>query len=290
VGMLLPAVASTMVACVIWLVPESPRWILKTKGPEAAAQILQRLREGDVHAELAAIQEGLNEERDLVQLSFSDLFKSGLRKRVFVASFMQVAQQMTGVNAILGLSVTFFAKMGMPDEFSFTFGVYFNTVAVVACVIGLLFVDSSFGGRRIQLLVAASMMGCSALVAGATLNAVPWQVGAGLLCIYMAGFQFAWGIVPWVYPSEIFSMNERTKAMNLAVFAQYTVNSTIYVISPILVMFSMRFTLCFFGISCLLGLVFICACVKETKGVPLEMVPQLFNGQEGLSKKDMSAP
>jgi hypothetical protein len=207
---------------------------------------------------------------------------------------MQVAQQMTGVNAILGLSVTIFGKMGMPDDymgfdnFPFVFGIIFQSVAVVSCIVGLLFVDSSFGGRRIQLIVASTLCGCSALVAGATLNAVPWQVGASLLCVYMVGFQFAWGIVPWVYPSEIFTMNERTRAMNLAVSAQYAVNSTIYMISPIMVMYGMRLTFCFFGVSCLLGLVFVCACVKETKGVPLEMVPQLFNRQEGLSKKDMS--
>lgn len=288
IGMMLPAVASTIVAFIIWLVPESPRWVLKTKGPEAAAQILQRLRKGDVQAELAAIQEGITEERDLVQLSYRDLFKSGLRERVFVACFMQVAQQLTGVNAILGLSSQFFNKMGMPSDFTSTFNIIWNLVAVIACFTGLMFVDSSLGGRRKQLIVAAVMMGCSAFVAAATLQVVPWQMGAVMLCVYAAGFQFAWGLVPWVYPSEIFTMSERIKAMSLAVFFQYAVNSVVYAISPILVQKSMRGTLYFFGSLCFMGLVFILACVKETKGVPLELVPQLFSRHDGLSKKDMS--
>lgn len=286
--MMLPAVVSTIVAFIIWLVPESPRWILKTRGPEAAAQILQCLRKGDVQAELASIQEGINEEKGLKQLAFKDLFKSGLRVRVFVACFMQVAQQLTGVNAILGLSSSFFAKMGMPGEFTSTFGIIWNGIAVAACFTGLVFVDSSCGGRRIQLLVAAVLMGVSSFVAAATLQQVPWQLGASMICVYFAGFQFAWGIVPWVYPSEIFTMAERIPAMGLAVFAQYGVNAAIYVVSPFMVQYSMKFTLYFFGVLCLLGLVFICACVKETKGVPLEMVPQLFGGQTGLSKKEMS--
>merc|ERR1712146_243560 len=99
--------------------------------------------------------------------------------------------------------------------------------------------------------------------------------GSVMLCVYAAGFQFAWGLVPWVYPSEIFTMSERIKSMSLAVFFQYAVNSFVYAIAPFLVQTSMAGTLYFFGSLCLLGLVFICACVKETKGVPLEMVPQL---------------
>lgn len=288
IGMLLPAMASLLVAAAIWLVPESPRWVLKTKGPEEAAKILTRLRRGDVQAELAAIQEGINEERDLVQLSFRDLVKPGLRMRVFVACGMQVAQQLTGVNAILGLSSQFFSKMGMPHDFTSTFTLIFNLVALVACFSGVAILDSKLGGRRRQLLVAAVLMTTASFVAGGTLTLVPWQFGAVMMCLYAIGFQFAWGTVPWVYPSEIFSMNERIKAMSVAVCMQYSVNSAFYAAAPFLVRWGVGKTLLIFGALNLCGLVFISAFVKETKGVPLEMVPQLFGKENGLLKKDAS--
>jgi len=90
---------------------------------------------------------------------------------------------------------------------------------------------------------------------------------------------FAWGTVPWVYPSEIFSMAERQKAMGLAVFFQYGVNTLVYFTSPIMIHWTIVGTMVIFGFCNLLGLVFVCLCVKETKGIPLEMVPDLFEGK-----------
>jgi len=288
IGMLLPAMASLLVAAVIWLVPESPRWVLKTKGPEEAAKILTQLRRGDVQAELAAIQEGLNEEKDMIQLTFRDLVKPGLRMRVFVACGMQVAQQLTGVNAIIGLSSQFFSGMGMPHHFTSKFTLIFNLVGLAACFSGVVILDSKLGGRRRQLVVAAVLMTVASFVAGGTLGLVPWQFGAVMMCLYMIGFQFAWGTVPWVYPSEIFSMNERIKAMSVAVCVQYSVNSVFSVAAPFLVRWGLRGTLITFGVLNFFGLMFVSAFVKETKGVPLEMVPQLFGKENGLLKKDVS--
>lgn len=290
VGVMLPGVASIIVTGIIWCVPESPRWALKHQGLEATAQILRRVRKGDVQAELAAIQEGLDAEKDLVQLTYADLFKPGLRNRVFVACFMQVAQQLTGVNAILGLSSLFFKQMGMPSSFSGgTFFIIFNVVMLFGVICGLAILDSAYGGRRKQLMIAAIVMGPPLFIAGSTLNNdnVGWQLGATMILIYGWGFQFAWGTVPWVYPSEIFSMSERIKAMGLAVFFQYGANTAVYWISPALVHWNMAGTLIIFGCMNLIGLVFIFFCVKETKGVPLEMVPQLFSRRAAMANTEM---
>jgi sugar porter (SP) family MFS transporter len=290
VGVMLPGMASIIVTVLIWMVPESPRWALKNQGLEAAAQILRRVRKGDVQAELAAIQEGLDAEKDLVQLTYADLFKPGLRNRVFVACFMQVAQQLTGVNAILGLSSLFFKQMGMPESFSNgTFLIIFNAVMLLGVICGLAILDSAYGGRRKQLMIAALLMGPPLFIAGSTLGnkSVGWGLGATMILIYAWGFQFAWGTVPWVYPSEIFSMSERIKAMSLAVFFQYGANTAVYWISPALVHWNMSATLYIFGCFNLMGLLFIFFCVKETKGVPLEMVPQLFSRRQALAKSEM---
>jgi sugar porter (SP) family MFS transporter len=285
VGILLPAMAGIVVTALIWMVPESPRWTLKAHGPEAAAKIMRRLRKGDVNPELATMQEGLDAEKDLPALTFSDLMKPGLRTRVFVACFMQVAQQLTGVNAILGLSSLFFGRMGMPKDFNFF--TIFNVVMLIGVLCGLAILDSPLGGRRRQLLIAAIIMGPPLFVAAGTLGKVPWQVGATMICIYAWGFQFAWGTVPWVYPSEIFSMAERSKAMGLAVFFQYGMNTVVYWMSPALVQWSMKGTLVIFGCCNVLALLFICGFVKETKGVPLEMVPQLFSRHTALAATEL---
>lgn len=39
--------------------------------------------------------------------------------------------------------------------------------------------------------------------------------------IYGVGFQFAWGSIPWIYPAELFSMQEKETAVSLAVGVNY---------------------------------------------------------------------
>ena len=39
--------------------------------------------------------------------------------------------------------------------------------------------------------------------------------------IYGVGFQFAWGTIPWIYPAELFSMQEKETAVSLAVGVNY---------------------------------------------------------------------
>jgi len=273
--MLLPGVFGLIVSLAVWTVPESPRWALANQGRDQAMEILRRIRVGDVEPELAAIQEAIEIEKNLPEVSWGQLFAKGLRTRVFVACYLQVAQQLTGVNAVLGNSNIFFTKLGIPSPY--TFNIIWNVVMFVGILCGLALIDSSMGGRRSQLMVATVIMGPPLLItAGALVWGFPWIIGAIMLCVYAWAFQFAWGTVPWVYPSEIFSMSERIAAMGLAVFFQYGVNTLVYFTSPIMIDWSMSATCLIFGIINITNLIFVCGCVLETKGIPLEDAPKLF--------------
>merc|ERR1719277_714813 len=84
-------------------------------------------------------------------------------------------------------------------------------------------------------------------------------------------------MIPWVYPSELFTMGERDRATSLAVFMQYGSNALLMVVVPhVQKAFSFSGMLYFFGAFNLLNLGFVVTCIKETKGVPLEDIPKLF--------------
>jgi len=148
---------------------------------------------------------------------------------------------------------------------------------IIFCAIGLAIIDSKMGGRRCQLLVATSIMGPPLIVAATSLAAGwPSFITVACVCIYGGGFQFAWGMVPWIYPSEIFNMAEKESAMALAVFVNYMFNAFIVYFTPIWMGWSTPGTFYIFaGLNIFCGL-FVFFFVKETKGVPLEMVPALF--------------
>merc|ERR1712054_530798 len=86
-------------------------------------------------------------------------------------------------------------------------------------LLGLWFLDSRMGGRRIQLIGAIFVM-VPALVLAALASVFSWSniIILVMVCVFGIGFQLAWGMIPWVYPSELFSMAEKGKAMSLAVF------------------------------------------------------------------------
>jgi len=283
-GILLPGLAGAFVGVAVWLTPESPRYVMGKAGHEAGARALAQVRAGDSSEEALEIRAQIEAEGQLEQVSYAALFREpSLRKRVLIAIWIQVAQQLTGVNAFLSYASTLFKDVGIENPYEFN--VIWNGVFVLGCVAGLALIDSKWGGRRSLLLVATFIMGPPLILAGFGL-AFSWQgwVTMVMLCVYAVGFQLAWGLVPWIYPSELFTMAEKDKAMSLAVFFQYVANAVINFVTPSLLAWSGSGTLFVFGGLNILNMVFVTLCIRETKGVPLEDVPALFGAVPGKAQ------
>lgn len=285
IGMMLPGFAGVIVGLLIWLVPESPRYVMEKKGYDAGMQELQRVRKGDVSIEATAIWQTAEAEKEMPQVSYWELVtKRGLRKRVFIACYMQCAQQLTGVNAFLSYTVHLFEGAGIPESQINSlpgYAIYFNVAMLLGCILGLSLIDSKFGGRRLQLAIASVIMGPPLVIAAlAMLFAWPGWIGVVMLFLYGIGFQFAWGLVPWIYPSEIFSMAEKDKAVSLATFFQFLMNFVVAFGTEPLMSWSPAGTYLIFGALNITNLLFVLALVKETKGLPLEDTIKLFEGEQ----------
>jgi len=152
----------------------------------------------------------------------------------------------------------------------------FNLIMIVGCVAGLLLVDSPYGGRRGQLLAASAFMGPPLILAGIALR-LDWAGIVTMVCVctYGVGFQFAWGTIPWIYPSVIFSLAEKESAVSLAVFVNYVNNALVIIFTPYAMGASVPGTLIIFGMLNMVNGVFVWRYIRETKGVPLEHVPEL---------------
>jgi len=96
------------------------------------------------------------------------------------------------------------------------------------------------------------------------------------LFIFGFGFQAGWGIVAWIYPSELFAMNEKEPALALCTFCNFGLNVVVVFITKILVDWSQGAMYLLFGLFNISNIFFVMFCMKETKGVPLEDVPVMF--------------
>jgi len=284
-GMFLPGIAGAILTVASFVLPESPRYEMEKKGYDAGKAMLKKMRRGNVDVEADEIKTAIDEEANADHVSYAEIFcgQANLRKRVIIACGLVMAQQLTGVNAFLSYATTVFGKCGFDDPG--LINVYFNWFMIVFCAIGLVLIDSVYGGRRCQLLVATCIMGPPLIIAAAALQG-EWNtyIVLVMVCLYGGGFQLAWGMVPWIYPSEIFSMAEKATAVSLAVFLNYMFNSLIVYITPILMGWSTPGTFYVFGALNVACGLFVLTYVKETKGIPLDEVPALFKSQRNRSK------
>lgn len=282
--MLLPGLAGAVLTLGGFFIPESPRFVMEkmlhkdseAKAYAAGTRYLKRIRAGDVTAEADEIMQQIKDEMDIEHVGFLGLFKErNLRKRVFIACCLAICQQATGVNAFLGYAATLFKECGINSPI--VFNSIFNSIMIFGCIAGLLLVDSKYGGRRCQLLAATAIMGPPLILAGLALQFDwPGIITMASVVIYGVGFQFAWGTIPWIYPAEIFSMAEKESAVSLAIGFNYIANAAIIYITPALMKWSTPGTLLVFGALNVLNYFFVFLYIKETKGVPLEEVPDLF--------------
>lgn len=289
-GMMLPGFLGVPVSILVWFCPESPAWVLKKHGVERARVVLQACRQGDVSEELAMMEKALQDERDAGEVPYGELFtKKGLSKRLFIACWFQVAQQLTGINGINNNTSSLFATSGyqgdpttIPGGPAFIYG----AVQVVSCIVGISIVERV--GRKPMVLWSSVVMGPLLLVMATSLLldkfTVIVEVGIWVFGFCFAGF---WGAIPWTYPSEIFSQRERERALSVSTATQFFMNFVSLYIFNFLSGFETYVVFFVFGAFNVANILFVVFMVKETKGVPLEEVIHHF---DGTSSEEKTAP
>ncbi|KAH8654933.1 hexose transporter-like protein [Tricladium varicosporioides] len=101
---------SLLQICFVFMLPESPRWLVsKDRADEALAILVKYHAEGDadsvlVQAEMAQIQTTIKLEYENSKQSYYDMFKhAGMRRRLVIAGFLGLFTQMSG-NTLISYS------------------------------------------------------------------------------------------------------------------------------------------------------------------------------------------
>jgi SP family sugar:H+ symporter-like MFS transporter len=293
----LPAYPAAIVALGIFFFPMSPRFaLMKFKrlgqpevGDQRAKESLTRLRGNEIEAdkELTELKQALQAEEK--EAPFSTLFTDpSVRKRVIIANMLQWGQQFTGVNAILSYGPSIFHDAGVPIE-PLQASVMVNFCMLLATIAAMYVIDT--WGRRLLLLIGGVVMflslGTAAILAKMidgmkgdesqkeTMNTLGYALVVAV-CIYAMGFG-PWGIVPWVYPSEIFPMDVKEKAMSTSVTSQWGANFLIaFLVVGQVHSWGAWGTLAFYSVCCGLVVVYVALCVPEIKGVRVEDMESIF--------------
>lgn len=282
IGMFLPGIAGGIVMFLVWLVPESPRFAMQKHGHDACLSILRKVRSGDVDQEAHAIQNAIQTSQPVAVMEL--LSNPSSRRRLLVALGLQVCQQLTGINILLGFWDLYCTKVGIGNPTGTN--VIFTIVQLVGVVSSVALIDSRFGARKRLLLTSTVFMIPALLLIGLTARQ-GWSadVAKWATFAYGFGYQLAWGMVGWVYPSEIFSMSEKATAISIVVFFNYAANVGVYFGGPQLVKWSIEYSAFVLVGFNVMNVAFIVLAMKETKGKLLEDIPALFGGVATEPKK-----
>jgi SP family arabinose:H+ symporter-like MFS transporter len=258
----------------LFIIPESPRWLIKNGQTEAGYAILLRINGvAEAKKELADIRESVNQ----AKVKISALFKPGLRMALIVGVGLSVFGQFTGVNIVVYYGPTILENAGFPLDSALQFQVAIGVINLIFTLLALWKIDS--WGRRPLLIGGMSVTTLSLVII-----AMQFTLGVAsgiwiviMLCVYMAALAFSINAVIWVLTGEIFPNRIRGRAMSIATFANWTTNFLTAFIFPWYVAnMGMNAGFFTFAAMCLIATVFFYKYVPETKGKSLEEIEKYW--------------
>lgn len=138
----------------LWLlflfkIPESPYWFVLRERVEDAKTVLRKIwPEEEIGPHVSEMQQSLLQSSNTQSIAaqFKEIFSRPMRLTLIIAFTIAVAQQATGINAILVYAPTVFQQLGGGTDAAFSQAVLVGLTSLVFTVFGLLLVDKL--GRR----------------------------------------------------------------------------------------------------------------------------------------------
>jgi SP family xylose:H+ symportor-like MFS transporter len=262
------ALPAAVFILLMFLVPESPRYLaLKQKDTEALS-ILTRVNGVEKAKQI------LEDIKSTIETSKAKLYSYG-KAVLIIGILLSVFQQFVGINVALYYAPRIFESMGAAKDASMLQTIIMGLVNVVFTLVAILTVDK--WGRK-PLLIVGSIGMAIGMIAISTLAFLD-IIGTTTLIfiiIYTASFMMSWGPICWVLISEIFPNKIRSQAVAIAVAAQWTANFFISSTYPPMMEFSNGGTYFFYGVMSILSALFVWKYVPETKGKTLEEMEGLW--------------
>ncbi len=264
------ALPSILFLSLLFIVPESPRWLTSKNKPDQAFGILEKINgTGTARNILQEIQQALRTE----QGRLAELFKPGMRMAMIVGIVLALFSQITGINAIIYYAPEIFKSAGFGTDSALLQTVLIGVVNTVFTFVAIGFIDK-IGRKKLLLLGVGGMVLCLLGIGVCYhFNLMNGPLLLVFILAYIACFASSLGPIPWVIISEIFPTKIRGVAMSVATVVLWIGVLLITQLTPwLLENLGGAYTFWLFMINSIILFIFTLLKIPETKQKTLEEI------------------
>jgi MFS transporter, SP family, arabinose:H+ symporter len=261
----------------LFLIPESPRWLISIGHHDQGERILVRIfGEQNAKQHVEAVEQAAAAE----QGSWLEVLSPNLRKRLAVGMLLAFFSQITGINTVLyyGSIIVSEHFPGQSTNMALVTNVIIGIVNFLLTIVAMVFLDR--WGRRSILMIASGGMAAALafLVIGLRVYGVAPLLMLASILLYVAFFALGMGPGPWLIISEIFPTKVRGRAASIATSTLWSgtllVTFTFLSLVDILKLWG---TFAIYAALSGLCCIFVWKMVPETKGRTLEQIQQTWS-------------
>jgi len=255
----------------LFIVPESPRWLLFKGRDKKAFDTLLKIDPAHASTEMIAVQKSVREEKG----GFKELLSPVYRVALIIGLTLPFLSQVSGINAVIYFGPSILDQAGFSLGDALGGQVTIGLVNVIFTFVAIFTVDK--WGRKPLLILGISLAVMSLLVIGflfyANITNGPWILM--FILLFIASFAFSFGPVTFIIINEIFPNAVRAQAVSLAILSLWVANFFVGQLTPVMLKapgWGPAATFWIFAIMCAPALYITIKLIPETKGKSLEEI------------------
>ncbi|SGY78783.1 BQ5605_C008g04951 [Microbotryum silenes-dioicae] len=218
----------------LFLLPYSPRWLVSQGRTQEAKAVLALITE---HSEEEERKELLSLPPRGEKAGWIDIFRRGVRGRTILGAFLNVFQQLSGIDFVLFYAPLLFTQAGLdPKTSAFVASGVTGLALFATTALAATWVDK-IGRRTLFIWGGLAIAICHACIGSLYASGAAYTEGGKwaivtLIELYTIIFAGTWSLVTRLYSTEIQPSRTRSPASSFCIGVNQLVNTLVALTSP----------------------------------------------------------